>query len=247
MGQKVHPFGFRLGVIEKWSSIWYNEKEYTDLFHEDLKIRDYLKKRLFNAGIARIDIERAGKRVKVLVYTARPGLVIGQRGAELDKLKAEMEILCPEKIINLQIVEVKFPELNAQLVAENIALQIEKRASFRRAMKRAVENAIRSGARGIRIRVAGRLNGAEIARAEQTHEGSVPLHTLRAWIDYGTATSFTTYGTIGVKVWIYLGDIEHKKFVTSVAGVEAVRGTSAFRERAVKSVRRTPPTKPTSA
>ncbi len=220
MGQKVHPFGFRLGVIENWSSIWYNEKEYADLFHEDLKIRNYLKKRLFSAGIARIDIERAGKRMKILVYTARPGLVIGQKGVELERLKTEVEILCPGKLVNIQIIEIKLPEINAQLVAENIALQIEKRASFRRAMKKAVESAIRAGAKGIRIRVAGRLNGAEIARAEQTHEGSVPLHTLRAWIDYGVATSFTTYGTIGVKVWIYLGDIEHKKFVPGVAGAE---------------------------
>ncbi len=246
MGQKVHPFGFRLGVIENWSSIWYNEKEYSTLFHEDLKIREYLKKRLFAAGVARIDVERAGKKIKILVYTARPGLVIGQKGIELEKLKTEMEILCPEKIINLQIVEVKFPELNAQLVAENIALQIEKRASFRRAMKRAVETALRAGAKGIRIRVAGRLNGSEIARAEQTHEGSVPLHTLRAWVDYGVATSFTTYGTIGVKVWIYLGDIEHKKFVSGVAGVETVR-MAPSRERSGRPARRTPHNKPTNA
>lgn len=223
MGQKVHPFGFRLGVIEKWSSIWYNEKQYQQILHEDLKVRDYLKKRLYNAGIARVDIERAGNRVKVTIYTARPGLVIGQRGTELERIKTEVEILCPNKTISLQVVEVKYPELNAQLVAENIALQIEKRASFRRAMKRAVESAMRSGAKGIRIRVAGRLNGAEIARAEQTHDGSVPLQTLRAWIDYGTATSFTTYGTIGVKVWIYLCDIPPKEFTPGVAGVEDLR------------------------
>ncbi len=245
MGQKVHPFGFRLGVIEKWSSIWYNEKEYISLFHEDLKIREYLKKRLFAAGIARIDVERAGKRIKILVYTARPGLVIGQKGVELERLKTEMEILCPEKIINLQIVEVKLPEMNAQLVAENIAIQIEKRASFRRAMKRAVESALRAGAKGIRIRVAGRLNGSEIARAEQTHEGSVPLHTLRAWVDYGVATSFTTYGTIGVKVWIYLGDVEHKKFVSGVAGVETMRMTPS-RERTGRPARRAPHNKQTN-
>lgn len=245
MGQKVHPFGFRLGVIEKWSSVWYNEKEYTSLFHEDLKIREYLKKRLFAAGIARIDVERAGKKIKILVYAARPGLAIGQKGVELERLKTEMEILCHKKTINLQIVEVKFPELNAQLVAENIALQIEKRASFRRAMKRAVESALRAGAKGIRIRVAGRLNGAEIARAEQTHEGSVPLHTLRAWIDYGVATSFTTYGTIGVKVWIYLGDVEHKKFVSGVAGSENVRITSSW-ERTGRTIRKTVSNKPTN-
>jgi len=243
VGQKVHPFGFRLGVIEKWSSVWYNERDYTLLFHEDLKIREYLKKRLFASGVARVDVERAGKRVKILVYTARPGLVIGQRGLELEKLKAEIEILCPGRIISLQIVEVKLPELNAQLVAENIALQIEKRASFRRAMKRAVENAIRAGAKGIRIRVAGRLNGAEIARAEQTHEGSVPLHTLRAWVDYGTATSFTTYGTIGVKVWIYLGDVPPKEYVSGVAGVETFRVSPAGRERG--SGKRTPRSKQT--
>lgn len=237
MGQKVHPFGFRLGVIEKWSSNWYNEKEYAELFHEDLRIRDYLKKRLYAAGIARIDIERAGKRIKILVYTARPGLVIGQRGIELEKLKAEMEIICPGKIVSLQIVEIKFPEINAQLVAENIAQQIEKRASFRRAMKRAVESAMRAGVKGIRIRVAGRLNGAEIARAEQTHDGSVPLQTLRAWVDYGTATSFTTYGTIGVKVWIYHGDVPPKEFVPSVAGVDTYRGITG-RERGGPGARR---------
>ena len=246
MGQKVHPFGFRLGVIEKWSSIWYNKKEYISLFHEDLKIREYLKKRLFAAGIARIDVERAGKRIKIYVYTARPGLVIGQKGIELEKIKTEVEILCPEKIVNLQIIEVKLPELNAQLVAENIALQIEKRASFRRAMKRAVESALRAGAKGIRIRVAGRLNGSEIARAEQTHEGSVPLHTLRAWVDYGVATSFTTYGTIGVKVWIYLGDIEHKKFVSGVAGVETVRMTPSRGERSGRPARKAPQNKQTN-
>jgi len=239
VGQKVHPFGFRLGVIEKWSSVWYNEKEYTPLFHEDLKIREYLKKRLFAAGVARIDVERAGKRVKILVYTARPGLVIGQKGIELEKLKTEIEILCPGRIISLQIIEVKLPEVNAQLVAENIALQIERRASFRRAMKRSVESALRAGAKGIRIRIAGRLNGSEIARAEQTHEGSVPLHTLRAWVDYGNATSFTTYGTIGVKVWIYLGDIPHKEFVSGVAGVESFRITPS-RGRTGNPMRRAP-------
>jgi len=223
VGQKVHPFGFRLGVIEKWSSTWYSENQYPQLFHEDLKIRDYLKRRLFNAGIARVDIERAGNRVKIVIYAARPGLVIGQRGTELEKIKAEVEILCPGKVISLQVVEVRYAELNAQLVAENIALQIEKRASFRRAMKRAVESAMRSGAKGIKIRVSGRLNGAEIARAEYVHDGSVPLQTLRAWIDYGIATSFTTYGTIGVKVWIYLCDIPPKEFTPGVAGVEDLR------------------------
>ncbi len=218
MGQKVHPFGFRLGVIEKWSSTWYNESQYQQLLHEDLKIRDYIKRRAYSAGIAKVNIERAGNRIKVVVYAARPGLIIGQKGSELEKLKTELQILSPGKMISIDVVEIETPELNAQLVAENIAQQIEKRASFRRAMKRAVEGAMRNGAKGIKIRVAGRLNGAEIARAEYVHDGSVPLQTLRAWIDYGTATSFTTYGTIGVKVWIYVCDIPPKEFTPAVPG-----------------------------
>ena len=206
MGQKVHPLGFRLGVIRTWSSIWYADREYADLLHEDLKIRDYVKKRLNHTGVARVDIERAGRKAKIHIYTARPGLVIGQRGQEVDKLREELQQLTGRELL-LNIHEVFSPELSAQLVAEAIASQLERRVTFRRAMKKAVQNTMRLGAKGIRLRVAGRLNGAEIARQEQSREGSVPLHTLRADVDYGQATSFTTYGTIGVKCWIYHGEV----------------------------------------
>ena len=216
MGQKVHPLGYRLGVIRTWSSVWYASKEYANLLHEDLKLRDYVKKRLFNTGVARVDIERAGQKAKVHIFTARPGLVIGQRGQEVDKLRFELERLCGRELL-INIHEVNMPELNAQLVAEGIASQIQRRVSFRRAMKKAIQNTIRMGAKGIRLRVAGRLNGAEIARQEQAREGSVPLHTLRANVDYGFAISYTTYGTIGVKCWIYLGDVEKDEMVTDPA------------------------------
>lgn len=223
MGQKVHPFGFRLGVIENWSSIWYAGKDYAELLHEDLKLREYVKKRLYNTGVAKIDIERAGRKTKVHIYTARPGLVIGQRGAEVDKLRYELEQLTKRELL-INIHEVLSPELCSQLVAEGIAQQLERRSSFRRAMKKSVQNTMRLGAKGIRIRVSGRLNGAEIARTEQTHEGSVPLHTLRAHVDYGVATSFTTYGTIGVKVWIYHGDMAPRERVTGVGGERHAHG-----------------------
>ena len=215
MGQKVHPNGFRLGVIKTWSSIWYAGKNYAALLHEDLKLRDYVKKRLYNTGVAKVDIERAGRKAKVHIYSARPGLVIGQRGTEVDKLRFELEKLTGRELL-INIHEVMSPELSAQLVAESITSQLEKRISFRLAMKKAVQNTMRMGAKGIRIRVAGRLNGAEIARVEQSREGSVPLHTLRADVDYGIATAFTTYGTIGVKVWIYLGDIARGQLVGSM-------------------------------
>lgn len=207
MGQKVHPLGFRLGIIRPWTSTWYAGNNYADLLHEDLRIRDYIKKRLYHTGVARVDIERAGQKAKVHIYTARPGLVIGQRGAEVDKLRLELEQLTKRELL-LNVQEVLSPELNAQLVAEGIASQIERRISFRRAMKKAVQNTMRLGAKGIRVVVAGRLNGAEIARVEWTAEGSVPLHTLRANIEYGLAVSRTTYGAIGVKCWIYHGEVE---------------------------------------
>jgi len=184
VGQKVHPNGFRLGVIQNWSSIWYAGRNYADLLHEDLKLRDYIKKRLHNTGVAKIDIERAGRKAKVHIYTARPGLVIGQRGQEVDKLRYELEQLTGRELL-INIHEVLSPELSAMLVAESIAQQLERRVSFRRAMKKAIQNTMRLGAKGIRLRVAGRLNGAEIARSEQAREGSVPLHTLRANVDYG--------------------------------------------------------------
>jgi len=227
VGQKVHPLGYRLGVIRNWSSLWYADKNYADLLHEDLKLRAYVKRRLYHTGIARVDIERAGRKAKVHIYTARPGLVIGQRGAEVDKLRYELERLTGRELL-INIHEVLSPELSAQLVAESIASQLERRASFRRVMKKSVQNTMRLGARGIRLRVAGRLNGAEIARAEQTREGSVPLHTLRADVDYGRATAFTTYGTIGVKCWLYHGDVEPGEMALNPG---ETRGTHQRRER----------------
>ncbi len=217
MGQKVNPIGFRVGVIRGWSSIWYADKGYADLLHEDLKLRDYVKKRLYSTGVARVDIERAGRKAKVHIYTARPGLVIGQRGAEVDKLRYELEQISGRELL-INIHEVLSPELCAQLVAEGIASQLERRVSFRRAMKKSIQNTMRLGAKGIRLRVAGRLNGAEIARCENAREGSVPLHTLRADVDYGWATSNTTYGCIGVKCWIYHGDVLPGEKATSVTG-----------------------------
>ncbi len=217
MGQKVHPIGFRTGVIRTWSSLWYAGKNYAELLHEDLKLRDYIKKRLYSTQVARIDIERAGKKAKVHIYTARPGLVIGQRGAEVDKLRSELELLTGRELL-INIHEVLTPELNAQLVAENIASQLERRIAFRRAMKKAAQNAIRLGAQGVRLRVSGRLNGAEIARTEQTREGSVPLHTLRADVDYGYAIGYTTYGTIGVKCWLYHGELAPGEMVSGLSG-----------------------------
>ncbi|GMU91254.1 MAG: 30S ribosomal protein S3 [Candidatus Hydrogenedentota bacterium] len=227
VGQKVHPLGFRLGVIRTWSSIWYAGRDYMNLLHEDLRLRDYIKKRLYHTGVARVDIERAGRKAKVHIYTARPGLVIGQRGSEVDKLRAELEKLSGRELL-INIHEVMSPEMNAQLVAEGIASQLERRVSFRRAMKKSMQNTMRLGARGIRLRVAGRLNGAEIARQEQAREGSVPLHTLRADVDYGFATAYTTYGTIGVKCWIYHGDVEPGKMA---AGPAEARGIQARRDR----------------
>ncbi len=217
MGQKVHPIGFRLGVIRTWSSVWYAGKGYADLLHEDIKLRNYVKKRLKQTGIAKIDIERAGSKAKVHIFTARPGLVIGQRGAEVDKLRFELEKLTGRELL-INIHEVLSPEMSAQLVAENITGQLIRRISFRRAMKKAVQNTMRLGAKGIRIRVAGRLNGAEIARSETARDGSVPLHTLRADVDYGTATAITTYGCIGVKCWIYLGEVMPGEMAAPVGG-----------------------------
>ena len=228
MGQKVHPNGFRLGTINTWSSVWYaGKKDYAELLHEDLKLRDYVKKRLYHTGVARIDIERAGRKAKLHIYTARPGLVIGQRGQEVDKLRYELEKLTGRELL-INIHEVLSPELSAQLVAEGVASQLERRIAFRRAMKKTVQNTMRLGAKGIRLRVAGRLNGAEIARAEQAREGSVPLHTLRANVDYGTATARTTYGAIGVKCWIYHGEVLPGEMAPKMAGDQAM---SARRRR----------------
>lgn len=211
MGQKVHPVGLRLGIIKDWDGRWYaGKKEYAELLHEDLEIRRRIKERFYTAGISKVEIERAANRAKVTIYTARPGMVIGKGGAEVDRLRKELEERTGKQL-QINIVEVKRPELDAQLVAENIAFQLERRVSFRRAMKQAQQRAMRLGAKGIKIRVAGRLGGAEIARAEWTSEGSIPLHTLRADIDYGFAEAKTTYGQIGVKVWIYKGEVLPEK------------------------------------
>jgi small subunit ribosomal protein S3 len=206
MGQKVHPIGFRLGVIKTWDSRWFSKKNYAALLHEDIKIRKIVKERLMHAGVAKIEIERAGQKAKITIHTARPGIIIGKKGAEVDKLKKDLEALTGKQIyINIQ--EIRRPELDAQLVAENIALQLERRIAFRRAMKKAVTSALRLGAQGIKITCAGRLAGGEIARTEWYREGRVPLHTLRADIQYGFFEAKTTMGQIGVKVWIYKGDV----------------------------------------
>ena len=208
MGQKVHPIGFRLGYIKTWNSRWYAQKGFADLLHEDLKIRKVVKAKLFHAGIAKIDIERTGKdaQARITIHTAKPGLIIGKKGLEIEKLKSELETQLKSKV-SISIKEIKKPELEAQLIAESIAAQLEKRISYRRAMKKSVSSALRFGALGVKIRCAGRLGGAEIARTEWYREGRVPLHTLRADIDFGFAEAATTFGKIGVKVWVYKGDI----------------------------------------
>jgi small subunit ribosomal protein S3 len=206
LGQKVHPIGFRLGIVKTWAARWYAEGDYSKLLHEDIKLRDYLKKRLYHAGIAKIDLERAASKVKVNIYAARPGIIIGKKGAEVEVLKKELAKLTDKEVfINIQ--EVRKPEVDAQLVAENVALQLERRVAFRRAMKKSVSMALKFGAQGIKITCAGRLGGAEMSRTEWYREGRVPLHTLRADIDYGFAEAKTTYGIIGVKVLIFKGEV----------------------------------------
>lgn len=206
MGQKVHPVGFRLGITKTWESNWFARRGYGELLHEDIRIRNFIKDKLFHAGISRIEIERAAKRVKINIHTARPGIIIGRKGAEVDKLKAELEAMTKKQAF-VNIIEIRRAELDAQLVAENVALQLERRIAFRRAMKKTVTSAMRLGAKGIRITCSGRLGGAEMARTEWYREGRVPLHTLRADIDYGAAVARTTYGIIGVKVWIFKAEI----------------------------------------
>jgi small subunit ribosomal protein S3 len=213
MGQKVNPIGLRLGINRTWDSRWFaNKGTYADLLHEDLKIREFLIEKLKQAGVSRIIIERPHKKCRVTIYTARPGVVIGKKGADIEKLRLELQRLTTSETV-LNIVEIRKPEIDATLVAENIAQQLERRVAFRRAMKRAMQTAQRMGGLGIRCNVSGRLGGAEIARQEWYREGRVPLHTLRADIDYGTAVARTPYGAIGVKVWIYKGEImEHDPF-----------------------------------
>lgn len=206
MGQKVHPIGFRLGVIRTWDSKWFDEKNYAQWLHEDIKIRDFVKKSLNHAGVSRVEIERAANKVKVNVHTARPGIVIGKRGAGIETVKKDLQKFTKNEVF-LNIVEVRKAEIDAQLVAENIATQLERRIAFRRAMKKAIQTAMKFGAKGIRVSCSGRLGGAEMARFEWYREGRVPLHTLRADIDYGFAQGMTTYGTIGCKVWICRGEV----------------------------------------
>ncbi len=206
MGQKTHPYGFRLGIVKPWRSRWYARHDFADLLQEDDLIRKYLGTRLAHAAVADVHIERRPGKATVTIFTGRPGVVIGKRGAEVDKLRDELTQLT-DKEVGINVEEIKRPELSAQLVANNVAYQLTQRVSFRRALKRAVQNTMRMGAQGIKIKAGGRLGGAEIARVEGYHEGRVPLHTLRADIDYATATAKTTYGTIGVKVWIFSGEI----------------------------------------
>ena len=205
MGQKVHPVGFRLGFNKEWESRWFSKKEYADQLHEDLKLRTELKKRLSHAGVSRIDLERAGKKLTVSISTSRPGIIIGKKGSEVDNLKDELQKRLGREVY-IKINEIHRPEIESQLVGESIAMQLEKRVAFRRAMKRAIETARKFGALGVRIRVSGRLNGAEIARSEWYLDGRLPLQTLRSDIDYGFAEARTTFGVIGIKVWIYKGE-----------------------------------------
>jgi small subunit ribosomal protein S3 len=215
LGQKVNPIGFRLGVIKSWDSRWFAGKEYASFIEDDYKIREFLKKKLYHAGISKIEIERWAKRIRLRIYAARPGIVIGKKGAEIELLKKELEKMVPQEVV-IDIQEVRKPEVDSQLVAENVALQIVRRVAFRRAMKRSVASAMRFGAKGIKVCCSGRLGGAEMARTEWYKEGRIPLHTLRADIDYGFTEARTTYGVIGVKVWIFNGEILERERATAV-------------------------------
>jgi small subunit ribosomal protein S3 len=224
MGQKVHPTGFRLGIATDWTSKWYaNTSDFADFLDEDLKIRNFLRKKLSQAGVSRIQISRPAKAVAVTIHSARPGIIIGKKGEDIEKLRVEVASLVSAHINNVKIniEEIRKPELDAQLVAENVASQLERRVMFRRAMRRSVTNAMRIGAEGIKINVSGRLNGAEIARNEWYREGRVPLHTLRADVDYGFAEALTTYGILGVKVWIYKGEVFDLEAKDSAKGKQA--------------------------
>jgi small subunit ribosomal protein S3 len=206
MGQKVHPYGFRLGYTKPWKSRWYSDRDYNKLLIEDIKLKEELKGKLKSAGVSSIEIERPGNKLRIIIRTARPGIIIGRKGAEIDKLKAELQKRINRDVF-VDILEVHKPELDAQLVSESIALQLEKRVGFRRAMRKSVDSALRFGCKGIKVRVSGRLNGNEIARSEWYLQGRLPLHTLRADIDYGFSEAHTTYGKIGVKTWVYKGEI----------------------------------------
>ena len=206
MGQKVNPHGLRVGIIKDWDSKWYADKDYEKFLFEDIKIREFIKEKLFLSGISKVEIERASNRARISIHTAKPGMVIGRQGSNIELLKNDLKKMT-DSVIDINIVEVKTPDMDATLVAENIASQLERRIAFRRAMKQCVGRTMRMGAKGIKVQVGGRLGGAEIARSESYREGSIPLHTLRADIDYGTAEAHTTYGRIGVKVWIYKGEV----------------------------------------
>ncbi|MBU5468010.1 30S ribosomal protein S3 [Virgibacillus sp. MSJ-26] len=210
MGQKINPTGLRIGVIKDWESRWYADKDYADLLHEDIKVREYLENRLSTAAVSSIEIERAANRINITIHTGKPGMVIGKGGSEVESLRKALNSLTGKRV-HINIVEIKKVDLNAKLVADNIARQLENRVSFRRAQKQAIQRAMRGGAKGIRTQVSGRLGGADIARAEHYSEGTVPLHTLRADIDYGNVEADTTYGKLGVKVWIYRGEVLPEK------------------------------------
>jgi small subunit ribosomal protein S3 len=222
MGQKIHPTGFRLAVRKNWDSKWFaNSKNFSGLLLKDIEVRDYLKKKLTSAGVSKVVIERPAKNAKVTIYTARPGMVIGKKGEDIETLRSELRSRMGLQAVDVAIEEVRKPEIDAQLIAESITAQLEKRIMFRRAMKRAMQNAMRLGAQGIKIMSSGRLNGIEIARTEWYREGRVPLHTLRANIDYGTAEAKTTYGIIGVKVWVFKGEVsEHEALASAAAEPE---------------------------
>ena len=234
MGQKVHPYGFRLGYNKDWHSHWYAKKQYGDYLIEDLKLKSVLKHRFAGAGVSHVDVERAANRLKIIIYTSRPGIIIGRKGAEIDKLKADIASRTGREVL-VSIQEIHKPELNAQLQAEKIAAQLEKRIAFRRAMRKTVEESLRFGAQGIKVKVGGRLNGAEIARSEWYLQGRLPLHTLRADIDYGFAVANTTFGVIGVKCWIYRGEILDPKAAmargTGSDPINEPRGERGDRER----------------
>ena len=223
MGQKVNPHGFRVGIISDWDAKWFADKDYQKYLLEDIKIRAFIKEKLFLSGIARVQIERATQKTRISIYTAKPGMVIGRQGSNIELLKKDLKQFT-DSDIDINIVEIKNPDMNATLVAENIASQLERRIAYRRAMKQCVSRTMRMGAKGIKILCGGRLGGAEIARKESYREGSIPLHTLRADIDYGTAEAHTTYGRIGIKVWIYKGEVLPESKVAKLAAPEADKG-----------------------
>ncbi|MFB3817894.1 MAG: 30S ribosomal protein S3 [Candidatus Methylomirabilales bacterium] len=242
MGQKTHPLGFRLGVIKTWRSRWYAGRNFAEVLHEDLRLRRYIKERLYHSGVSRIEIERKADQLRIVIHTARPGIIIGKKGSEVEKLRADLAKMT-KKEIRLDIEEVRKAETDAQLVSEQIAQQLERRVAFRRAMKKAVQSALRLGAQGVKVACAGRLAGAEIARSEWYREGRVPLHTLRADIDFGTATARTTYGCIGVKAWVFHGEVLPETLGIETKPPERLRDTRPPADRR----RRRPPAGPAPA